>query len=164
MEDQREAVVTAIRANLFTREFCQRNNLPPHKLPAPEVLDNLAYWIAQAIPANVARENCPNSPHPCACMGACMHWTRRDPARDPDEGFIPENWLLVDREAQEALRAAYAETCQREAALRTELRNQWEFNHAEHCGQAPAVGHAGDCHWPRPAVLMPEHPCPTPPA
>ena len=42
----------------------------------------------------------------------------------------------------------------RVAALEAELTNQWEYNHAEHCGQMPNL-HPGRCHWPKPAVLTP---------
>jgi DNA repair exonuclease SbcCD ATPase subunit len=41
------------------------------------------------------------------------------------------------------------------AALRSELENQWEYNHSEHC--ANNWPHEGDCHWPRPAIL--DSPC-----
>jgi len=37
------------------------------------------------------------------------------------------------------------------AALCSELENQWEYNHSEHC--ANNWPHEGDCHWPRPAIL-----------
>jgi hypothetical protein len=36
-------------------------------------------------------------------------------------------------------------------ALRAELRERWEANHAEHCrNEWP---HDGDCYWPPPGVL-----------
>lgn len=38
--------------------------------------------------------------------------------------------------------------------LALELANQWEYNHAEHCGHIwGTYPHAGVCHWPMPAGL-----------
>ncbi len=37
------------------------------------------------------------------------------------------------------------------AALRAELKRQWEYNHAEHCGKPQP--HEGECYWPMPPVL-----------
>ncbi len=37
------------------------------------------------------------------------------------------------------------------AELRKELLNQWEYNHAEHCGHLDAHD---ECHWPMPRILL----------
>ena len=39
------------------------------------------------------------------------------------------------------------------AALREELREQWESNHAEHCGSEWPHPEGKDCYWPLPAIL-----------
>lgn len=40
-------------------------------------------------------------------------------------------------------------------ALRRELLNQWESNHAEHCGVL-GTHNVTDCRWPPPAILKME--------
>ena len=46
-------------------------------------------------------------------------------------------------------RLHYLET--ENAALRQLLFEQWEFNHAEHCGKP--WPHDGECYWPLPELL-----------
>jgi hypothetical protein len=40
--------------------------------------------------------------------------------------------------------------------LRTELMEQWEANHHEHCSEK--LEHGGRCHWPKPSLLADEWP------
>lgn len=69
-DDRREFVASVIRATLD--EFAERNEV---EIPS-DVLDNLAYWVANEVPSGYARAYCPNIPHDCACMGLCHIWRR----------------------------------------------------------------------------------------
>ena len=61
--------------------------------------------------------------------------------------FLPgHEVVIVDRGRLSIMGEVPTEISQ----LRGELQRQWESNHSEHCREWP---HAGDCYWPRPAIL-----------